>query len=56
MRFLPLGNAHLLKPGRVHVWYASIDRTRAEIGEFERALSPEEAERARRFRFLKNTA
>jgi 4'-phosphopantetheinyl transferase len=41
---------HLLKPGQVHVWYALIDRTQAEIGEFERILSPEETDRARRFR------
>lgn len=50
MKFYPLGNAYLLKPGQVHVWYASIDRTQAEIGEFERLLSPKETSRARRFR------
>jgi 4'-phosphopantetheinyl transferase len=41
---------HLSNPGQVHVWYASIDRTQAEISEFERFLSPEETNRARRFR------
>ncbi len=32
------------------MWYALIDRTQAEIGKFERSLSPEETDRARRFR------
>jgi 4'-phosphopantetheinyl transferase len=50
MGFLPLGNGHLLKPGQVHVWYASIDRSQAGIDEFERLLSPKETDRARRFR------
>ncbi len=42
--------SQLLRPGQIDVWYALIDRTQAEIGEFERLLSPAEAERARRFR------
>lgn len=38
-----------MNSGQVHVWYASLDRAQAEIDEFERILSSEETDRARRF-------
>ncbi len=50
MRFLPLGNGHLLNPGQVHVWYALIDRFLEEIEVLEGLLSKEELARAQRFK------
>jgi 4'-phosphopantetheinyl transferase len=39
------------KNGLVDVWFADLDRLASRVGEAEALLSPEEASRARRFRF-----
>jgi 4'-phosphopantetheinyl transferase len=41
-----------LIPGKIHVWYACVNCSLAEIRDFAGLLSPEEAARAQRFRLL----
>jgi 4'-phosphopantetheinyl transferase len=39
-----------LIPGKIHIWFACVDRSFLEIREFAAVLSPEETARAQRFR------
>jgi 4'-phosphopantetheinyl transferase len=46
----PAGKGYTLKPGQVQVWFAMLDRGAPEIAALVRVLSPEEMDRANRFR------
>lgn len=46
-----MGSFPELKRGRIDVWFANIDRRPSEIRAWEAVLSPEETDRAKRFRF-----
>jgi 4'-phosphopantetheinyl transferase len=42
-----------LKAGQIDIWFANIDRPPSDIRHFEAFLSPREASRAQRFRFMR---
>ena len=43
-----------LKAGQIDIWFANVDRPPSDIRNFEALLSPREASRAQRFRFVRD--
>jgi 4'-phosphopantetheinyl transferase len=50
----PFATVSELKAGQIDIWFANIDRPSSDIRNFEALLSPREASRAQRFRFMRD--
>jgi 4'-phosphopantetheinyl transferase len=50
----PFATVSELTAGQIDIWFAEVDRPPSEIRNFEALLSPREASRAQRFRFMRD--